>query len=737
MLDQEKDGSNYNLNICDLPRSELEDQLNFYKNELDKKDELIRELTRLTAAGANNSANRTIRQSLNSANKLEEIRTKVEKLQDTVAQNKELIEQKNIVICELRAENESMRVENLSYIQRIEELESLLEEKADQVNNLGTAQEQNDIVVQSLQKDIKLKNSAIFDAKSQLRTLEERYKAKLAKEESTSKALKDAFMEIAKLLDCDPNSSTCVLKLTELLSMNSSYKTQLIQKNDVREAFEFEQRAARETISRLSGELNREKKEKESALAAQQATNQKLQETTALHEQSEARCHLMEDRIEQLTKALHSAHADAKEKDRRYAILGETKARIQSEQSTTEKNSQPSSECPMNCLGVWNDFLKQLSSWLKLPAGEQPPRIVSATWDRIHEIEENSAKYLETIRELENELMNGKDENIASELEQLQVRERIDELERRRAADGATIDNLRAERLQLHDQLCKIAQAAKFDEPIVEEDLRIIGETLQARVAQLQQGDSEKQTKQRLQISRQQRELREARERTESLELQVSILRRRLAEAQENRLHNATPASNTPTTLAASEKERLRLSKQLDQTREENEKLREEIVLLKSQLLGSSQAKLAHIGTSKALKSTEAKFDELSKSYEAQKQEARKLHIELEHCKKRFGTESKKMQEERDALERDLQMTREGLEASRHSEQQLLEFRALVARQLGLDNDSLSVPDYEILTHLNRLVDHSHAHMASVVAAERALNLIHGNVKNGDRQRRY
>lgn len=89
-----------------------------------------------------------------------------------------------------------------------------------------------------------------------------------------------------------------------------------------------------------------------------------------------------------------------------------------------------------------------------------------------------------------------------------------------------------------------------------------------------------------------QRDLRSSKERIDSLELQLSIMRRRLSEAQENRINVTTPASQTPATLASSEKERRRLAKQLQQIKEDNHKLQEEVVMLKSRLLESSREKV-------------------------------------------------------------------------------------------------------------------------------------------------
>ncbi|TPP56223.1 Coiled-coil domain-containing protein [Fasciola gigantica] len=327
----------------------------------------------------------------------------------------------------------------------------------------------------------------------------------------------------------------------------------------------------------------------------------------------------------------------------------------------------------------------------------------------------------------ENALALIRNSEIEHDLIKNRLQERIESLENQRASDGTRIDSLRAECNQLHDLICKLALAANLEDAVNEMAVDVLGETLIARITQLRNGDTEKQAKQRLQITRLQRDLRGSKERVDSLELQLSIMRRRLIEMQENRMNETTPASQTPATLAASEKERRRLAKQLQQTKDDMRNLQEEIVMLKSRLLESTREKLTNIGQSKTLRNSEQRISELKQACEVKTEEARKARTDLEHIRKRCTVEVSKMEEACMELENELRNTRQALGASRRSEEQLLDFRSMVARHLGLDNEHLSVPDYEILVHLDRLVAANQAHIASVIATERALSMVQGN----------
>lgn len=60
---------------------------------------------------------------------------------------------------------------------------------------------------------------------------------------------------------------------------------------------------------------------------------------------------------------------------------------------------------------------------------------------------------------------------------------------------------------------------------------------------------------------------------------------------------------------------------------------------------------------------------------------------------------------------------------------QLLDFRQVLARLLGLDINTLSVPDYEIISRLERLVQAHHAHSITTHSLEASLQ----DMENGFR----
>lgn len=84
-----------------------------------------------------------------------------------IAENKDIIHEKNITISELKTEYDAIRLENVDHLKRIEELENLLVEKSHKLHTCEQSESQRDLVVQSLQEDLKIKTTKLLDLRYQ------------------------------------------------------------------------------------------------------------------------------------------------------------------------------------------------------------------------------------------------------------------------------------------------------------------------------------------------------------------------------------------------------------------------------------------------------------------------------------------------------------------------------------------------------------------------------------------
>ena len=96
--------------------------------------------------------------------------------------------------------------------------------------------------------------------------------------------------------------------------------------------------------------------------------------------------------------------------------------------------------------------------------------------------------------------------------------------------------------------------------------------------------------------------------------------------------------------------------------------------------------------------------------------EANELHHRAEHSVK--------------ALSEDLQATKALLIEVQRRERQLVDFRQVIARMLGMDITTLAVPDYEIISRLEKLIQAHHSHAITAYGLDESLQ----NMERGFRQ---
>jgi len=81
-------------------------------------------------------------------------------------------------------------------------------------------------------------------------------------------------------------------------------------------------------------------------------------------------------------------------------------------------------------------------------------------------------------------------------------------------------------------------------------------------------------------------------------------------------------------------------------------------------------------------------------------------------------------------LKNELTETMRTLEDSRSRERQLLEFRNVLAKVIGLEIEATPVPDYEIISRLEKLVEAHQSHLQASQALEAGLRHMASGFRN-------
>ncbi|XP_034846915.1 coiled-coil domain-containing protein 170 isoform X3 [Mirounga leonina] len=199
-----------------------------------------------------------------------------------------------------------------------------------------------------------------------------------------------------------------------------------------------------------------------------------------------------------------------------------------------------------------------------------------------------------------------------------------------------------------------------------------------------------------------QRKLRTQKERLESKELHMGLLRQKIAQLEEEkqvRSALAVERDEANLTLRKLQKRVERLQKELSACREANTELK---------------AKLAELQI-KTLEQTKATED-LNKSRDKLEKMKEKAEKKLMSVKPELDTPEHEAQEDKErarnmmeVVTSEMKTLKKCLEEAETREKQLVDFREVVSQMLGLNVTSLALPDYEIIKCLERLI-HSHQH---------------------------
>ncbi|VDP86021.1 unnamed protein product [Echinostoma caproni] len=181
---------------------------------------------------------------------------------------------------------------------------------------------------------------------------------------------------------------------------------------------------------------------------------QELQKLQSSLEQKEANSTLLQDRVKQLTDALHAARGETEAIAKKFTLLAETEAKIHPNKQTGDAiGSRCSSSSGSNKSFTGGDAreenVKMIHAFLQVRAASgyvTTPEIITVM-SEVSQATENELMILRNTEKEFNQIRN-------------RLQERIDGLERQRASDGTRIDSLRAERNQSESTFSNIVHAA-------------------------------------------------------------------------------------------------------------------------------------------------------------------------------------------------------------------------------------------------------------------------------------
>ncbi|XP_075927156.1 coiled-coil domain-containing protein 170 isoform X2 [Petromyzon marinus] len=751
--------------------SEMQEQLKMYKRQMEKKDEMIATLSagRSSSSGAKvtfepllEAAAAPSRELLSGSHyrtaaetargELAAMQVKQEGLEAELRELRGRLAAKESATQELRAELESHRENGARHASLIQSLRERLRDTEEASGALSSARARYDAGMQAAQEDAR-------DMQARIAELEERLRLHLAEREQAEqravtmdKRLEDAVDKLSRGLNVDTRAEDypvdllasraaelfqeCVLQRAKIASLEGALASQ-----------EVEAKASRETIMRLVSEVGREQKVASSQGQEAEALRKERESASQARRSLEREVEVLRERLEAGQRAWDAARRELAQWERR-------RAELDGGQRASEHEARAAH-------AALRAFRSQLAAILAGGdgddgggRGDRRPAAGAGVGDGEEDVKERvrqlvaarqqgkalTAELEERVSRLTAQLHREAEQSRDGARRVRRAEERAQEMaERLRAVEGelATGDVLRDglsfDRQKYMRFLEDLGRRLKVEELGVDVGLDLQLEAMLTRADHLAKLESDSTADGKTLLYSLQRKVKAQKEKLQSKELHLEMLRKKLSQLEEERGTRTALAVERDDANAALHKLRRRserLQQQLDAARTANTEL-------KAQLADAHGLKIQTLEQNKTIAEMGRSIDRLEKVKDKAARKVASLRGQLDMTAEGAQEEMERTRVLLEATTGELRTVKRALEEVARREKQLLDFREVVGRTLGLDVGSLAVPDYEVVARLERLVRAQHASVATAAALDGSLERLHGGFRAGYRGQRH
>ncbi|XP_023779149.1 coiled-coil domain-containing protein 170 isoform X1 [Cyanistes caeruleus] len=610
---------------------------------------------------------------------------------------------------ELKAEAESYKENNARLMSRLLSLQTRMQEMEEELCVLATSKNQAELSAQVTYKEnLELKDE-LHEKSTKLNKYLNECEEDMTQASKISKNYEELLTHLSGFLDIDIREKEkpqehLTSKVSEICKENVTLKDQIAALQEAVNVHEMESKANRETIMRLVSEVAKEQKKAagyyqdmeklskdvDSAIIKRQSLEleiRNLQEKLTVNQKaldtSKQELHNLKKSSRELDASLKSSREEARAAQDSLEAFKEEIATLLSCGSEIVKPSEKTileRIQEINCKEENKEIMvSQLETQLvKLTkALENQTRLYHEALERTRKAEKCSENFHNQVKHLEEELLTG-------DLMQ---------------------DGLKLEKQKYLKFLEQLNEKMKLDSLSAEVGFDMTMDVILARVEQLVKLEGDAVVENKTVAYSLRRKLKAQKEKLESRELHMNLLRQKITQLEEEKqVRTALAVERDEANLTVRKLHKMieRLQKQLDLARETN-------MDLKAKLSETSELKIKTLEQNKTIEELSKSQGKLERMKEKAEKQLRSAKSEL-LLKERKATEDKeKTKNMLEAVTSEVKVLKTTLAELAKRERQLADFREVVSRMLGLDTASLALPDYEIITRLDGLI-HSHRH---------------------------
>ncbi|CAH1792725.1 unnamed protein product [Owenia fusiformis] len=491
---------------------------------------------------------------------------------------------------------------------------------------------------------------------------------------------------------------------------------------------ELETKASRETIMRLVSEVGREQKtykhinsdvtnmrvELDNALASRIDLEREIEALNERLEASQRAWRNARDQLENRDLNMSTLDREIKEKDYR--------ARDAFTQLTSLKESLVSilgdryghgHGAP--CEDVIKDRIRSL-----VTSARDKDANIDMLEQKVRNLTEQLERQIEMQRSAERKIRQA--QNDAADME-----DRLHHAENDIAATDALKDGLRTDKHRYLKFMERVASAMKVDTISADVGFDMSGDAIIARAEQLQRMEMDALADKTTHVYNLQRKIKSFKDQLESKDLHNDLLRKKIQQLEERVMGRSELEREKDDESLRSRK----LEKLVEKYKMQINEHRQEIRDLKARRMDSSNYRIETLEASKEIETLEEKVLRLERVRQKQAKKIHNLKQDIDMVEgEKVGT-SQTADYTIGQLSSELATTKAALDEITKRERQLLDMRSVIARMLGLEVNSLAVPDYEIISRLEKLVLANKTHAFTTLTLDSALEDMEDGFKSG------
>ncbi|XP_010078261.1 PREDICTED: coiled-coil domain-containing protein 170 [Pterocles gutturalis] len=610
---------------------------------------------------------------------------------------------------ELKAEAESYKENNARQMSRLLSLQTRVQEMEEEVCALTTSKNQAELTAQAAFKENQELKKELHEQSAKLNKYLNECEESMTEASKISRKYEELLSQLSGFLDIDIREKEkpqehLMSKVSEICKENLTLKNQVAALQEAVNGHEMESKASRETIMRLVSEVTKEQKKAagyyhdmeklskdlDSAIVGRQSLEMKIRNlqdklaaTQKALESSKQELHNLKESSSELDGSLRSSREEARTAQSSLLTFKEQIATLLSSGSAIVKPSEKAileRIQEINCKEESKEIMvSQLETQIaKLTeALENQTRLYQEALERSRKAEKCSETFQDQLKHLEEELLS------------------VDLMQ----------DGLKLEQQKYLKFLEQLNETMKLDSLAAEVGFDMNVDAILARVEQLVKLEGDAVIENKTMAYSLRRKLKTQKEKLESKELHMNLLRQKITQLEEEKqVRTALAVERDEANLAVRKLHKMieRLQKQLDLARETNTDL-------KAKLSETNELKIKTLEqnrTIEELKKFQGKLEQMKEKAEKQLTSVKSELL----LKEREATEDKEKKIKKlEALNSEMKVLKTTLAELAKRERQLADFREVVSRMLGLNIASLALPDYEIITCLEGLI-HSHQH---------------------------